>query len=191
MSTFLPLFHPLERHGTTQVSGSSRAGSGPSARSRSRMSSWQAELASTQSAVSSCHSRSGGRPGQSRMSARKSARSSATRSMPVVLDERAVDDEGARGRAGVGRPEPAPQHEVGARGDGRGEVDLQHPEAAHDLEQVGGARGVEQLRPHGDAAGLLPGQSVHHAPTLGERTDVGADSGPDGQSGSPAKTNLR
>ena len=63
ISTFLPLFQPLERHGTTQVSGSSRAGSGPSARSRSRMSSRHAELASTQSAVSSCHSRSGGRPG--------------------------------------------------------------------------------------------------------------------------------
>ncbi len=109
----------------------------------------------------------------------------------VVLDDGAVDDQGVEVAGAVGRAEPAPQHEVGTGGHGRGEVDLHHPQAAHDLHQVGGARGVEQLGPHRDAAGLLPGQPVHHEPTLGQRTDAGADRGPAGQIGSPAKTNLR
>ena len=43
------LVQPLERHGTAQVSGSSRDASGPEAPSRSRMSRRQASLARTQS----------------------------------------------------------------------------------------------------------------------------------------------
>ena len=104
----------------------------------------------------------------------------------VVLDDGAVDDQGVEVASAVGAAEPAPQHEVGAGGDGRGEVDLHHPQPSHDVEQVGGALGVEQLGPHRDAAGLLAGQPVHHDATLGH----GADSGSP-QSGSPANTNLR
>ena len=43
------LVHPVDRHGTSQVSGSSRDGSGPAEPSRSRMSRRHASLARTQS----------------------------------------------------------------------------------------------------------------------------------------------
>ena len=51
--TFRLLFHPVDRHGRTQVSGSSRIGSGPSARSRSRMSARQARLSVSQARLAS------------------------------------------------------------------------------------------------------------------------------------------
>ncbi len=70
MVTFLSLFQPLEAHGVTQVSGSSLLGSGPSARSRSRMSSRQALLVITQSLWCCFQPLTSPAPGHSAISAR-------------------------------------------------------------------------------------------------------------------------
>jgi len=77
------------------------------------------------------------------------------------LDEGSVVLDGP-GQVGgvVGRAEPAPQDEVGARCDGRGGVDLQEREAVDDVNEVGRARRGEQLRVDGDPAGFVLGQTV-------------------------------
>jgi hypothetical protein len=54
----------------------------------------------------------------------------------------------------VGGAEPAPGDEVRARRDGRGQVDLEQRQLLNDLEQVGWARCVEQLRAHHGLPGL-------------------------------------
>jgi hypothetical protein len=79
--TFLLLVHPDDFHGTTQVSGSARDGSGPAAPSRSRMFRRQASLARTQSRIDTRHPGMSPRsaPSQRAMSARYSARSPAGR----------------------------------------------------------------------------------------------------------------
>ena len=61
----------------------------------------------------------------------------------------------------VGRAEAAPGNEVRVGRDRGGRVDLQQGQPLHDLQQVGRSRCVEQLRPHGDATGLLFGEPVH------------------------------
>ena len=77
------------------------------------------------------------------------------------LDEGAVVLDGL-GQVGgvVGRAEPAPQDEVGARCDGRGGVDLQEREAVDNVNEVGRARRVEQLRVDRDLAGFVLFQTV-------------------------------
>ena len=67
--TFWLLVHPDERHGRTQVSGTSRDVSGPSARSSSRMSWWHAPLSAIHWALSTCHSLRSPEPGQAAISA--------------------------------------------------------------------------------------------------------------------------
>ena len=61
----------------------------------------------------------------------------------------------------VRRAEPAPEHEVRARSDRRGRIDLQHRQLLHDREQIGRARRIEELRPHSDPPRLFLGQLVH------------------------------
>ena len=61
----------------------------------------------------------------------------------------------------VRRAEAAPGHEVGARRDRGGRVDLQQGQLPHDLEQLGRPGGVEHLRAHRDAPRLRLGQPVH------------------------------
>ena len=68
--TFLLSVHPVDRHGTTHVSGSSREGSGPDRRSLRRMSRRHASLVLTHSPRDTCQSRSGDGPGHSFISAR-------------------------------------------------------------------------------------------------------------------------
>ena len=67
---FLPSVQPLERQGTAQVSGSSDGGSGPSDRSRCRMSSRHASLASIQRCSPTSQSFSSWAPGHASISAR-------------------------------------------------------------------------------------------------------------------------
>ena len=183
MSTFLPEFQPLERHGT-------HAGVGQLAGRQRPLGAQQLEDVVAAGGVGLDPVGGVLLPLAQRRAARPVAHVGAEQGHvvggaqhAVVLDDGAVDDQGVEVVGAVGAAEPAPQHEVGAGGHGRGEVDLHHPQPAHDLEQVGGARGVEQLGPHRDAAGLLPGQLVHHAPSSQRRARR--------QSGSPAKTNLR
>ena len=159
-------FQPLERHGTTHESGSSLAGSGPSARSRSRTSSWHARLARSHSRFSTCQSRSGSGPGHASISARKSATSSAGRSMPPSSTTLARLEEVVEVAGGVGPSEPAPEHEVGARRHVGREVELHEREPAQHVEQVGGPRRVEQLRPHRDAPGVARERWCTTRPTL-------------------------
>ena len=61
--TFLLLVQPVDSHGLSQVSGSSRDGSGPSSRSRSRMSRRHRSLAATQSRRKTCQSLASPLPG--------------------------------------------------------------------------------------------------------------------------------
>ena len=79
------------------------------------------------------------------------------------LDEGAVVLEcaGQVGRV-VAAAEPAPQHEVGAGCDGRGRVDLQQGQPLDDLDEVGRARQVEQLRVDRDATRLVDAEPEHH-----------------------------
>ena len=77
------------------------------------------------------------------------------------LDQGAVGLDGpGQVRRVVRRTEPAPQHQVGARRDGRRRVDLQLGQALDDGDQVGRARRGEQLRVDRDPAGLVLGQAV-------------------------------
>jgi len=61
----------------------------------------------------------------------------------------------------VGRAEPAPQDEVGARRDRGGRIDLQEREALDHRDQVGRPRRVEELRVYRDAAGLSTVETVN------------------------------
>ena len=81
-STLRLLVQPVDFHGTSQVSGISRAGSGPSLRSRLRMSRRQPLLAATQSRLALRQPPTAPPLSQSAMSARYSAKSSAGRIMP-------------------------------------------------------------------------------------------------------------
>ena len=78
-------------------------------------------------------------PATRAISARNSARSSAGRTIPCSSTS---DCRPARraARRRVRRPEPAPQHQVGAGRDGRGRVVLQQRQVPHDLDQVGRPR---------------------------------------------------
>jgi hypothetical protein len=68
------------------------------------------------------------------------------------LEQRPVGQGGVQLGRRVRRPEAAPGHEVGVRGDGGGRVDLEQRQAAHHLQQPGRPPAVQELRPHGDAA---------------------------------------
>ena len=79
----------------------------------------------------------------------------------VELEQAAVLLQGLLDLSGVvGRAEAAPGDEIGAGRDRRGRVDLEQGQSPDDLKQVARPRGVEQLRAHGDAPRLRPGQSV-------------------------------
>ena len=72
----------------------------------------------------------------------------------------------------VGRAQPAPQDEVGARGDRRGGVDLQQGQPVDDVDEVAGARCVEQLRVDRDPARFVLRQAVgNHRPTIAPSLD--------------------
>ncbi len=63
--------------------------------------------------------------------------------------------------------EPAPEHEVGARRDCRSGLELHEAEPPNGVEQVDRTSGIEQLRPHGDAAGFAPREPVRDGhPTM-------------------------
>ena len=82
--TFLPLVHPLDRHGRSQVSGRARAGNGPSRRSSSRMSSRAVVLVANQVCGPSCQSSNGTESRQAAISARYRAMSSIGRSLFAI-----------------------------------------------------------------------------------------------------------
>ncbi|WP_231924362.1 hypothetical protein [Micromonospora chokoriensis] len=79
-----------------------------------------------------------------------------------MLEERPVPFEGlTQVRGLVRRAQPAPADQVGARRDGRRRVDLQQRQVPHHSEQVGRARGGQQLGPHGDPSCLRAIELVH------------------------------
>ena len=79
----------------------------------------------------------------------------------VELEERPVLLQGLlqMGRL-VRRPEAAPRDQVGARRDRGGRVDLQECQPAHDLDEVGRSRGVQQLGTNGDPPRLFETESM-------------------------------
>ena len=81
-----------------------------------------------------------------------------------MLDEHLPVDQVDQLRPVVGRPEPAPQHQVGARRtQRRGRLGLQHGQVPDHLEHVLGTRQVEQLGLHADPARVGLRELVDHA----------------------------
>ena len=78
----------------------------------------------------------------------------------LQLDQHARGQRGAQLGRCVRGPHPGPCHQVGARRHRLHVVHLQQREVPDDVLQVGGTVAVQQLRPHGDAARVLPGQLV-------------------------------
>ena len=78
----------------------------------------------------------------------------------LQLDQHARGQRRAQPGRGVRRPQATPRHEVGARRHGLDMVHLQQREVPDDVLQVGGTVTIQQLRPYGDAARVLPGQLV-------------------------------
>ena len=56
----------------------------------------------------------------------------------------------------VAAADPGPQRQVGVLRHHPGQVDLEEPQVAHDVERVGRTVGAQQLRTEGDLSGLLP-----------------------------------
>ena len=84
-----------------------------------------------------------------------------------MVDQHLLVDQVDQLRAVVRRPEPAPQHQVGARRtQRRGRLGLQHGQVAHHLEHAVGTGQVEQLGLHADPAGVGLGELVDHPATL-------------------------
>jgi len=97
---------------------------------------------------------------------------------PVELDQPAVREGQPKVLRVVGIAHPAPQHEIRVGGDGGCLVDLEERQRPHDVEQVGVPRVVEELRAHGDATGVLPGQLVRpHGSCLPADDDSNGASG--------------
>ena len=65
------------------------------------------------------------------------------------------------------RAQPAPQHQLGARRDGAGGLELQQREPAHGLDDVGGAVAGQRLGADRDPARVLAAQLVDRAPAPG------------------------
>lgn len=156
MTVRLRLFvHPLEGHGTTQVSGISRELSGPELESRSRMSRRKAVVVAEPCPGSLVARPVGGaREVEAEIADRAHHR--------IELEQRAVLLEGVFELVGSVRgAEATPGDEVGARRDGRGRVDLQQGQPLHDCDELGWARRVEQLRAHRDPPRLRLREPMH------------------------------
>ena len=173
-STLRLLVHPVEPHGSAQVSGSSRIGSGPEAFSRFRMSRRQASLALTQFAPLHL-------PGTERARARPGRHVGAVErevfgrpDQRLQLDERPVVEGAPQLCRVVRRAEAAPHDQVGARGDRGDRVELEEAQMPHQIEQPGRSFGVEQLGLHGDPARVGPGELMDggHAARLGAAADA-------------------
>ena len=148
--TFRWFVHPDERHGTTHVSGSSPATSGPSTSRRARMSRRHASLAMTQSCTERCQPTSRSTSRRAAISARNSATSSAGRIIRLI-STRARPDSAAASSSGA-NPDPRRLHRTSsafARHRG-GRVVLQQPQALDRADQVTRPVRREQLRPHCD-----------------------------------------
>ena len=61
----------------------------------------------------------------------------------------------------IGRPEPGPRDQVGARCHGADRVELEHRELADHREQIGRPLSGEKLCPNGDPPRVRPGETVH------------------------------
>ena len=98
------------------------------------------------------------------------------RKRAVELEEQPVELDRLGELARLVRPaDPRPQHGVLARRDRRGRVDLDLAELLGDLDDVTGALGIEQLRTHDDAAGLVAREVVRHISSV-VRDDTGGTS---------------
>ena len=106
--TFRWFVQPDERHGTTHVSGSSPATSGPSTSRRARMSRRHASLAMTQSCTERCQPTSRSTSRRAAISARNSATSSAGRIIRLT-STRARPDSAAASSSGA-NPDPRRLH---------------------------------------------------------------------------------
>ena len=141
MRTLRSLFHPLDCHGTSVVSGSARAGTAPRRRAGRGCRAGVSSLASTQSRVSTCQSLSSPGPGPGGHLGAVEREVLGRAQHRVQLDQGAVGDSVVERRRSVRAPEPAPRHHVGAGRDRGRRVDLQQRQVAdHDVEQVGGPR---------------------------------------------------
>ena len=169
------LVHPVELHGTAQVSGQLAR------RQRPRGAEPVEDVAPARVvgphpvAAGTPASRAARRgPGHAAISARYSARSSAGRIIARSSISCRSSSAVARSAGEYDDPSRLHGHQVGARRDGGGRVDLQQRQLAHHVQQVGRPRAVQQLRPHGDAARVGAGQLVHgHDPRLTDRPDRG------------------
>ena len=156
---FLP-YQPSGARSTCAVSGISLASSGPSALSRARTSCGSSSFAS-----SHCLAALAPRPFPHRGKHERQQAHRAERA--VELEEQPVELDRLLQLAGLVRPaDPRPQHGVLARGDRRGRVDLDVAELLGDLDDVARPLCVQQLRAHGDAAGLVASELVRHSPRL-------------------------
>ena len=166
------LFHPVDRHGFTQVSGSSAAASGPDSSIRRGCRGGQPSLAATHCDFSWSQRVSSPVPGHAAISARYSATSSTGRITPAS-SIRCAHPRDLQLLGRVRGAEPTPRDEIGVRRDGVRRVDLQHREPAHDVQQGRRTRRVEQLRAHRDPTRIRPRQLVH-----GSRLNPRYDGGP-------------
>jgi hypothetical protein len=78
----------------------------------------------------------------------------------VQLDQGAVRDRALELGSTEPQPEPAPRDHLGTRRHRGGGLDLQQRQVAHQVEQVGRARGVEELGADGDPTRLGPREPV-------------------------------
>jgi hypothetical protein len=93
---------------------------------------------------------------------------------PLVVDQHLPVDQVGQLCAVVGRPEPAPQDQVGARRPQRGgRLGLEHHQVPRHVEHVDGTWQVQPLRLHADPAGVRLRQLVDHAVTLSTGADTG------------------
>ena len=181
--TFLSLVHPVDRHGTSQVSGMSRAAVGPSARSNASTSRRQPSFAATQSRRSSCHSFSGGSPGHTSMSAATSATSSLGSRCALCSTSAPSPTSSSRSAGSYDAPRRVHSARSACSATTLVRSTCRNPRCrTTSSTSVGSLRG-EQLRAYGDPAGLLAGQVVHvsrrgprcHAAILGARSGHGLD----------------
>ena len=145
--------HPLEAHGTTHVSGMSRELNGPEPLEHLE------DVAPETVVVAKPDTRplvarEAGGTGEVQTDVAHRPHHRVELEQRAILLHRLLEVGGP-----VRGAEPAPGDEVGARRDRRGRVDLQHRQLLHDREQIGRARGVEELRPHCDPPRLLPSVS--------------------------------
>ena len=146
------------------------------------MSRRQSLLALTQSRTSSCHSRSSPAPGQTAISARNSAMSSGARSAwcsSISRSSSTASHSSCRSNPG----QPAPEHQLGARRDRAGRLELEQRHLADHLDQVGRPLLRQQLRPHRDPARIGAAELVDcdHAGSVEAAADDRRGSDVEGQ----------